>query len=108
MTRHLRSTRLLRPCHALLALLVCALASLMPAHAFGEALRPPSPGHHLKGDFLRFWNQNDGARNLGPPLSAPIWLDGRVVQLFARAYLEQAAGQATAVASAGLPEGWQQ
>src|SRR5689334_7037229 len=101
MTRHQQSTLLLRIRLALLALFACALACPAPLHVLGQA-RPAAPSHQLEGDFLRFWNQHDGARTLGPPLSAPIWLDGRLVQLFAHTRLEQRAAD---VASAALADG---
>src|SRR5690349_7671663 len=81
----------------LLALLVCALACRVPGAVGAQALRSSTAIHRLEGDFLRFWEQNDGARRLGPPLSAAIWLDGRLTQLFARALLERRADGAPGV-----------
>jgi hypothetical protein len=107
MTRLQRSTPLLHWRFAALALLLCALAGLAPGHVSGQAGLPRALEHRLDGDFLQFWNQHDGARSLGQPVSAPIWLDGRVVQLFARARLERREGAVAGVASSPLPEGWQ-
>jgi hypothetical protein len=92
----------------LLALLVCALACRVPGAVGAQALRSSTAIHRLEGDFLRFWEQNDGARRLGPPLSAAIWLDGRRTQLFARALLERRADGAPGVDDVALPDGWQQ
>ena len=108
MFKHQRSTPLLRIRPALLALLVCALACRAPIHAFGQSLRSPTSGPRLEGEFLRFWEQNDGARRLGVPLSAAIWLDGRMAQLFARARLERRTGEEAGLDSVALPDGWQQ
>jgi hypothetical protein len=108
MFKHQRSTLLLRVRPALLGLLVCMLANLAPADVSGQVPIPPAAGHQLQGDFLRYWQQNDGARRLGPPLSAAIWLDGRLTQMFARARLEQRAGQSAGVERVALPNGWQQ
>src|SRR4051812_21893118 len=108
MFKHQRSTLLLRVRPALLALLVCVLANLAPAYVSGHAPIPPGSGLQLEGDFLRYWEKNDGARRLGPPLSAAIWLDGRLTQMFTRARLEQRAGQSAGVDRVALPSGWQQ
>ncbi len=108
MFKHQRSTSLIRVRPALLALLVCALACRAPTHAFGQSLRSPTSGPRLEGEFLRFWEQNDGARRLGGPLSAAIWLDGRMAQLFARARLERRTGEEAGLDSVALPDGWQQ
>src|SRR5262245_37677201 len=69
-----------------------------PIHQF------PGTRHTLQGAFRRFWEQHDGARALGPPVSAPIQLDGRTVQFFGRARLELAA---SGVVSATLAQGWE-
>src|SRR5262245_46894483 len=37
--------------------------------------RFPGTNHTLQGEFRRFWEQHDGAHALGPPVTAPIWLD---------------------------------
>jgi hypothetical protein len=108
MFRHQRFTPLLRVRPALLALFVCALASLAPAHVSALAPLPPTADHQLEGDFLRYWQKNDGARRLGSPLSAAIWLDGRLTQMFARARLEQREGSPGGVDRVALPNGWQQ
>ncbi|MEP7191071.1 MAG: hypothetical protein ABI901_17915, partial [Roseiflexaceae bacterium] len=108
MVKHQRPTLLLRVRPALLGLLVCALANLAPAYVSGHAPIPPAAGHQLQGDFLRYWQQNDGARRLGQPLSAAIWLDGRLTQMFARSLLEQRAGQSAGIDRVALPNGWQQ
>ncbi|MEO7913087.1 MAG: hypothetical protein ABIV47_25845, partial [Roseiflexaceae bacterium] len=99
---------MLRVHPALLALLVCVLANLAPAYVSGQAPIPPARGHQLEGDFLRYWQENDGARRLGSPLSAAIWLDGRLTQMFARARLEQRAGRSSRVDRVALPNSWQQ
>jgi hypothetical protein len=108
MFKHQRSTPLLRVRPALLALLLCMLSNLAPAAVSAQTARPPTSGHQLEGEFLRYWEQNDGARRLGSPLSAPIWLDGRLTQLFARVRLEQRTGRSAGIDSVALLNGWQQ
>jgi hypothetical protein len=107
MFKHQRSTPLFYVRPALLALLLCVLVNLTPASASGQVKRPPVSSHRLEGDFLRYWEQNDGAHRLGAPLSAPIWLDGRMTQLFAHARLERRTGQSAGVDSIALSAGWQ-
>jgi hypothetical protein len=87
--------------------------SLTPAVRLDEltsgAIRQfPETIHTLQGDFLTFWERHDGPRTLGPPVSAPIWLDGRLVQFFDRARLEaELPGRSpTEVVSATLADGW--
>jgi hypothetical protein len=80
------------------------------ATAVPEAVQSfPQTGHVLRGAFLAFWQQNDGARTLGPPRSDQIWLDGRAAQFFAKTRLEAGRpGQpAKDVTRATLPEGWE-
>jgi hypothetical protein len=108
MFKHQRPTPLLRARPALLALLLCMLANLAPVAVAAQITRPPASDHQLEGAFLRYWQQNDGARRLGAPLSAAIWLDGRMTQMFARARLEQRAGQSVGIDSVALPPSWQQ
>src|SRR5262249_30581925 len=69
-----------------------------PIHQF------PGTAHTLQGAFRRFWEGHDGAHALGPPISAPLWLDGHTVQFFERARLELAA---SGVVSATLAHGWE-
>ncbi|HEU5098281.1 MAG TPA: hypothetical protein VFU22_04650 [Roseiflexaceae bacterium] len=107
MTRHQRPTPLLRSSFAVLALLY-ALSALAPGRVSGEASQPRAIDHRLEGDFLQFWKRHDGARTLGQPVSAPIWLDGRLVQLFARGRLERRQDEPASVAVATLPESWRQ
>ncbi len=66
-------------------------------------------GHTLRGDFLAFWEQHNGPRELGLPRSEQIWLDGRAVQFFAHARLEAGRpGQpADTVGSATIADGWE-
>jgi hypothetical protein len=69
----------------------------------------PETGHRLRGAFLEFWQQNDGARAFGPPQSDQLWLDGHAVQFFERGRMQ--AGQpgqpADRVRGAALAAGWQ-
>ncbi len=107
MFKHQRFTPLFHKHPALLALLLCALANLVPVYVSAQESLPPVSGHQLEGDFRRYWEQNDSARRLGPPLSDAIWLDGRMAQLFARARLEQRVGKLAGVESVALADGWQ-
>jgi hypothetical protein len=108
MLKRQRSTLLLRIHPALLALLVCVLVNLAPVSVSGRAPLPPASDHQLEGDFLRYWQKNDGVRRLGLPLSAAIWLDGRLAQIFSRVRLEQRANQSAGVDRVALPNGWRQ
>src|SRR5690348_4244701 len=108
MLKQQRSISLLHVRPTLLALLVCALACLAPEYTAAQSVRLPATGHRVEGEFLRFWEQNNGASRLGAPLSAAIWLDGHVAQLFARVRLERRTGEPSGIASIALPEEWQQ
>jgi hypothetical protein len=91
--------------------LLLILALLLPACSPNQpeqARTFPETGHSLRGDFLRFWEQHDGAQSLGPPISDRIRLDGRETQFFAAAKLESTTrfGIATTVVSVTLAEDW--
>lgn len=70
-----------RICIALLLLIVCAACApyATERHFAG------SP-HTIDAPFVRAWEARRA--DLGPPRSAPLWLDGRLVQLFDTALLE--------------------
>ncbi len=45
--------------------------------------------HTVRGAFRRFWSANGGVPIFGLPLTEQIWLDGKLVQFFERARIEQ-------------------
>ncbi|NOK61238.1 MAG: hypothetical protein GFH27_549305n7 [Chloroflexi bacterium AL-W] len=64
----------------------------------------PDTEYILEGEFLTFWQRNDGEQALGPPISAPLWLDGNEVQFFTNARLNLASNR---VVKTDLTDGWQ-
>ena len=69
----------------------------------------PDTGHTLRGAFLEFWQQHNGERDVGPPRSDQIWLDGRAVQFFDSLQLEAGRpGQPSdTLRRVALPDGWE-
>ncbi len=87
----------------LLAMLAGTSCAVLPP---GEAERrfADSP-HVLQQPFLAAW-QRAGGEELGPPLSAAVWLDSHRVQLFETVRMQ--AGAISGVAVEPQPAGWQQ
>jgi hypothetical protein len=88
------------------ALLLC-LAAALSACSRTPPLPPtetPAP-HGLAQPFLDAWLGAGGA-SVGPPRSAPLWIDGKQVQLFERLIIT--ATGADSAAAEPLAEGWEQ
>lgn len=74
-----------------LALLVALLTPMLSGAADWappEAVYFPRTGHHLEGDFLKYWRANGKATLLGEPISERLTAGGLSVQYFERVRLE--------------------
>jgi hypothetical protein len=59
----------------------------------------PTTGRTLSGDLLAFWERHGGTQTFGPPLSAPLWIDGHTSQFFPHARLDLDASGARVVST---------
>lgn len=72
------------------ALSRAARRTACPPGAAGSCLGFAASGHTLRGKFLEYWNSDDAARWLGPPVSEALRVaDGSVIQYLERGVLQQ-------------------
>jgi hypothetical protein len=77
----------LRPLSAIIIVVLCSACNA--AISTAEVVRCyTATGHTIRGDFLRTYNALGGLRSLGYPITEPLIQEGRTVQYFEYARLE--------------------
>ncbi len=75
-----------RPLGAIVMVLLCSACNAAAFRA--EARCYPATGHTIRGEFLRIYDALGGLRSLGYPITEPLTQEGRTVQYFEYARLE--------------------